>query len=88
MILAIDRFSAEELNLMGIFDTADREVLRSDLLTALHDVYDPDMIEVFGSVLEKLDSLTDDEFAEIGFYIADDDEFTEEVEDIGDSTDL
>jgi len=45
MILAIDRFSAEELNLMGIFDTADREVLRSDLLTALHDVYDPDMIE-------------------------------------------
>ena len=87
MILAIDRFSAEELNLMGIFNTADREVLRSDLLTALHDVYEPDMIELFGSVLEKLDSLTDDEFAEIGFHIADDDEFTEEVADIGDSAD-
>ena len=37
------------------------------------------MIELFGSVLEKLDSLTDDEFAEIGFLIADDDAFTKEV---------
>jgi hypothetical protein len=78
MILALDRFSAEEINLMAIFDTTTREALRSDLLTALHDVYEPEMIEVIGSTLEKLDSLTDEEFAEIGFYIADDDEFTEE----------
>jgi len=67
------KFSTEELNLMSIFDTKDRETLRNDLVTALHDVYEPDMIAVFGSTLEKLDTLTDDEFAEIGFYIADDD---------------
>jgi len=73
MIIALDKFSAEELNLMSIFDTADRETLRDDLVTALHDVYEPNMIEMFGSVLEKLDSLTDEEFAEIGFYVADDD---------------
>jgi hypothetical protein len=58
---------------MCIFDTADRVTLRNDLVTALHDVYDPDMIAVFASTLEKLDTLTDEEFAELGFYIADDD---------------
>jgi len=67
------KFSVEEINLMSIFDTANREILRSDLVTALHDVYEPDIIAVFASTLEKLDTLTDDEFAEIGFYIADDD---------------
>jgi len=72
MIIALDKFSAEELNLMSIFDTADRKTLRNDLVTALHDVYEPDMIEMFGSVLEKLDSLTDEEFSEVGFYVADD----------------
>ena len=72
MNIALDKFSAEELNLMSIFDATDREALRDDLVTALHDVYEPDMIEVFGSTLEKLDSLTNEEFAEIGFYIADD----------------
>jgi hypothetical protein len=77
MTIALDKFSAEELNLMSIFDTADREILRSDLVTALHDVYEPDMIELFGSILEKLDGLTDEEFTEIGFYIADDDLLTE-----------
>jgi hypothetical protein len=77
MILTLDRFSAEEINLMVIFDTSTREALRNDLLTALHDVYEPEMIEVIGSTLEKLDSITDEEFTEIGFYIADDDEFTE-----------
>ncbi|MCL2546181.1 MAG: transposon-transfer assisting family protein [Oscillospiraceae bacterium] len=72
MIIALDKFSTEELNLMSIFDTADREILRNDLVTALHDVYEPDMIEIFGSTLEKLDGLTDEEFAELGFFIADD----------------
>ena len=72
MNIALDKFSAEELNLMSIFDTTNREALRNDLVAALHDVYEPDMIEIFGSTLEKLDSLTIEEFAEIGFYIADD----------------
>ena len=72
MAIIHDKYSTEERNLMSIFDTADREALQSDLVAALHDVYEPDMIEVFGSVLEKLDTLTDEEFAEIGFYIADD----------------
>jgi len=74
MIIALDKFSAEELNLMSIFDTEDRETLRSDLVSVLHDVYEPEMIELIGSTLERLDNLTDEEFAELGFYIADDED--------------
>jgi ParB family chromosome partitioning protein len=36
--------------------------------------------KALGSTLEKLDSLTDEEFAEIGFYIADDDENVMDLE--------
>lgn len=73
MLIALDKFSVEEINLMCIFDTANREVLRNELVTAIHDIYDPEMIALFGSTLEKLDTLTDEDFSEIGFYIADDD---------------
>jgi len=71
-MLIPEKFSVEELNLMCIFDTANREALRNELITALHDIYEPEMIELFGSTLEKLDTLTDEEFAAIAFYIADD----------------
>jgi len=74
MIIALDKFSTEELNLMCIFINADRKTLRDDLVTGLHDVYEPDMIAVFASTVEKLDSLTDEEFAELGLYIADDED--------------
>ena len=77
MAIIHDKFSTEERNLMSVFDTKDREALRNDLVAALHDVNDPDLIELFGSTLEKLDTLADEEFAEIGFYIADDDMNTE-----------
>jgi len=67
----MDKFSAEEINLMCIFDTSDRDSLLSDLRAGLADVYDPDMREVFESAVEKLERLSDEEFSEIGFYIAD-----------------
>ena len=58
---------------MCIFDTSSRETLKAGLIAALHVVDEPEMIAVIGSALEKLDTVTDTEFAEIGFYIADDD---------------
>ena len=73
----IEKFSTEEINLMCIFDTASREALQSDLTTALRDIYDPEMKAVFASTLAKLDTLTDEEFTAIGFYVADDDFNTE-----------
>jgi hypothetical protein len=65
-------FSVEETNLMCIYDTSSRTALLNDLVTGLHDIYDPDMIAIFGSAIEKLEAVTDEEFADIGFYIADD----------------
>ena len=67
----MDKFSAEEINLMCIYDTVSRQILLSDLRAGLRDVYDPEMREVFESAIEKLESLSDEEFSEIGFYIAD-----------------
>ena len=69
----IGKFSVEEINLMCIYDISTCETLRNDLVTALHDVYEPDMISLFGSTLEKLDTITQEEFNDIGFYAADED---------------
>ena len=68
----MEKFSVEEINLMCLYDTSSPTALRNDLITAVHDVYQPDMIALFGSTLEKLDGITDEDFADIGFYAADD----------------
>jgi hypothetical protein len=78
----MDKFTVEEINLMCIYDTSGRAALLSDLKTGLADVYEPEMREIFGSAIEKLNTVTDAEFAEIGFYIADDFEDGEDF-DIG-----
>ena len=68
----MDKFTVEEINLMCIYDNGSRKALISDLVTGLYDVYDPDMITIFGSTIEKLETLTDEEFADICLYTADD----------------
>ena len=67
----MDKFSAEEINLMCIYDTGSRQNLLADLITGLNGIYDPDMREVFESTTQKLKRLSDEEFSEIGFYAAD-----------------
>lgn len=64
-------FTAEEINLMCIYDTSSRTALLSDLNMSLADVYDPDMREIFHTTIAKLETLTDAGFSDIGFYIAD-----------------
>lgn len=64
-------FTAEEINLMCIYDTSSRTALLSDLNMSLADVYDPDMREIFHTAIAKLEVLTDTDFSDIGFYIAD-----------------
>ena len=68
----MDKFTVEETNLMCIYDTSSRAALINDLAAGLHDIYDPDMTEVFAGAIEKLETVTDEEFADIGFYVADD----------------
>jgi len=64
-------FSAEEINLMCIFDTSKRINLLNELRDSLRDVYDSEMREIYDSVIEKLAMISDEDFSEIGLYIAD-----------------
>ena len=64
-------FTVEEINLMCIYDTGSKAALLADLNAALADVYDPDMREIFHTATAKLETLTDTDFSDIGFYIAD-----------------
>ena len=67
-----DKFSVEEINLMSIFDISDKTALLDDLRESLPDIYDPEMREIYESTISKLENISDGEFNDIGFYIADD----------------
>ena len=67
-----DIFSVEETNLMCIYDISDKAALLAELRDGLPGVYDPDMRDVYSSAIEKLENISDEDFSEIGFYIADD----------------
>jgi len=69
-----DKFTVEEVNLMCIYCTNDRKRLIGELTAGLNFVGDPEMIELFGNTIEKLELITDAEFAEIGLYAADEDD--------------
>jgi len=68
-------FSQEEINLMCIFDTGNRENLIGELRDSLPDIFDPEMRDIYESTIEKLEKISDREFSEIGLYIAE--EFTD-----------
>ena len=63
-------FSAEEINLMCVFDTSNKENLLRELRESLTDIYDPEMREVYDSTIEKLERINDEDFSKIGLYIA------------------
>ena len=85
----MDKFNFEELCLMHIFDTTSRETLRDELLDGFHDVDDnaePELLGLFGSALEKLEALTDEEFTALSVYLGIEDFITEDdVYDEGDA---
>ena len=64
-------FSAEEINLMCIYDCCERQTLLNELRESLPDIYDPEMREVYESTIEKLDRISDADFTEIGLCLAD-----------------
>ena len=71
-------FTAEEINLMCIYGTSDKTVLLAELRDSLLEIYDPEMRDIYESAIEKLGKISDDDFLEIGMFIAD--EFIEETE--------
>ena len=65
-------FTVEEEQLMWIFETGSRQILLNILRKALNnDVYDLEMREIYASTIEKLEKISDEDFSEIGIYIAD-----------------
>ena len=72
-----NKFSVEEINLMCIFNTNDRTELIDELLDGLNYIYESELRELFDTTIEKLENISDDDFSEIGFYIAD--EYIEET---------
>jgi len=70
-IYNMDKFTVPEINLMCILDTSSKENLLSELLLCRDNVYEPDMIELIDETIKKLEKITDEEFSEIGFFIAD-----------------
>ena len=68
----MNNFTVEEISLLEIFDFTDRDSLRNELVSAIHNVNgntEPDLIILFGTTLEKLDSLTDEEFTALAVYL-------------------
>ena len=63
-------FSAEEINLMCIFDISSKENLLSDLCESLKDIYDLEMREIYESTIEKLGDMGNEEYTSIDFYPA------------------
>ena len=61
----MDRFTIEEINLLCIYSTGSRQALLDDLNASLPDIYEPEMREIFYSVIAKLEGMTDSEYTEV-----------------------
>ena len=67
------RFTVEELNLIGIYVCEDRTSLGEEMSGALT-YMDEDIRGLADRTLEKLRVMTDEQFAELDVYTADDEE--------------
>ena len=67
------RFTVEEINLISIYICEDRASLIAEITDVLP-YMDEDMRELANRTLDKLRAMTDEEFAELDVYAADDEE--------------
>jgi len=75
-------FTVEEINLMCVYDTTDRYILIDEMEESLPYIIDPEMLALMQTTLDKLYATSDQHFAEIPFFPADD------MEDGDDETEL
>ena len=64
------QFTVEEMNLLSIYHERNREQLRENMNAALP-YMDADMRELAKRTLSKVDALTDEEYAGLAVYAAD-----------------
>ena len=60
----------EEINLMCVFEGQDRKGMIADIKNVIPHIQDSDMVELSGQVLEKLEAISDEEFAEVALEAA------------------
>ncbi len=65
-----DMFNVEEVNLMCIYDTSDKERLISEIRESRRDGYEQELLEIMDAVIMKLERITGEEYAAIGFFPA------------------
>ncbi len=66
----MDKFTVEEINLMCVFEEQDRNGMIADIKNTIPHIQDSDMAELAGQVLEKLEAMSDAEFAEVALEAA------------------
>jgi hypothetical protein len=64
------KFTVEESNLISIFDGKRRKAVIQSILEVKKYLDDMEMLEVVSRVLEKLDSMSDEEFEAMEFVAA------------------
>ena len=68
-----EAFSVPEINLMCIYGTNDKTALTTELRTDLPCIYDPELRDIYESTINKLEKISEGDFAGIGFFMADED---------------
>lgn len=66
----MDKFTVEEINLMCVFEGQDRTSMMADIKNVIPHIQDSDMVELSKQVLEKLEAMSDEEFAEVALEAA------------------
>ena len=61
-------FTADEINLICIYNTDSRDALISEMLDAIDDFYDDEIIEIAVSALDKVTKMSDGEFDALELY--------------------
>ena len=61
----MSKFTVEEINFMCVFETQDRKDMIGQIRQVMQHIEDSDMEELGEQVLGKLQSMTDEEFAEV-----------------------
>ena len=65
------KFTVEESNLISIFEDKSRKKVIHNIRDVREHLDDEEMVELVSRVLGKLDSISDVEFAELEFVMAD-----------------
>ena len=66
----MSKFTVEEINFMCVFETQDRTQMLANIRQVMPHIKDSDMEELAVQVLGKLQSMTDEEFAEVSLEFA------------------